>query len=192
MTELLTLSEIADRYAAVRGGAEEDAALFLRQLRHLDTHGLIRAVSTPRDKRGTAQFTRREMLIGRLLVAATDHNMTRSDLGWLRTVIEHGRTAVFPNTGSYPINLDENVERIRAGENWMIQLASARGSSVEARTTLSHWIRVQDDGRRNQLGALYPDPLMPGAALGDGRVIEAVTYINASALLGPLIAELDA
>lgn len=186
MTELLTLSEIADQFAG--HGDQKDTALFLRQLRHLDTHGLIKASPSPRDGRGTAQFDRREMVIGRLLVAASDHNMTRSDLAWLRTVIDHGRTTLFPETGNYEINLDAIIPRIRQDETWLIQLASARGTEAEARTTLSQWIRLQADGRRNQFGDLYPDPLSPGVLLGDRRPIEIVTYIHATNLLLPLIA----
>lgn len=186
MNDLLTLSEIAEKFAG--RGDSVDAALFLRQLRHLDTHGLIKASPVPRDGRGTAQFDRREVLIGRLMVAASDHNMTRSDLAWLRSVIDHGRTVVFPDNPNYEINLDAIIPRIRDGEVWLIQLASARGTEAEARTTLSHWIRVQSDGRRNQFGDIYPDPLLPGASLGDGRPVEAVTYIHASNLLRPLIA----
>ena len=181
---IFTFLEMAEAFTASRG----EAATIHRQLRYFGDINLIKPLPLPRDGRRTAQFSHREMLIARLMVAAHDHNMTRGDLAWLRSVIDHGRTVVFPDNPNYEINLDAIIPRIRDGEVWLIQLASARGTEAEARTTLSHWIRVQPDGRRNQFGDIYPDPLLPGASLGDGRPVEAVTYIHASNLLRPLIA----
>ncbi|WP_426027681.1 hypothetical protein [Brevundimonas sp. TWP2-3-4b2] len=181
IAETKTLLQMAQSFAV----ADSEIGEIHRKLRHFDAHGLIKAAPLPRDGRGTSHFDLREMLIGRLLLAASDIDMTCRDLGWLRNVIDHGRTVVFPECGNYEISLDAIIPRIRGGENWLVELASARSTDAEARTTLSQWVRLRSDGHQLRFGAA---PLSPGVLLGDGRPIETVTYIHATNLLLPLIA----
>jgi len=187
MRQLLTHSETATWFSTAIGDPAE-AAPFMRQLRHLESMGLIKPCAEPRDRRGTSQFTRNEGLLARLLIAATDYGMTRSDLEWLAVVISKGRRLAGPlSDGIATINLAQNVDRIARGEQWLIEMVSGRSASPDDRKVSALWVRREADGKINRFGNLNPDPFAADTIMGNGRPVEFVGYLNASRLLAPLV-----
>ena len=185
---LLTLSEMANCFASAERRPTEDASLMLRQLRHLDAQGLIRADRVPRDGRGTAQFSPYETYLARLLLAAGDAGFTSGSLVTLASEIREGRRLAGPlEDGFADINLEANVRRMERGEVWLLECSRSREPETGMLRFGPLWVRRDTDGAINRFSRHYPDPMSPEIETLDGARIESVLLINATALLRPII-----
>ena len=176
--------KIGDLAAAIHVTTPVDRDVLRNQVRGLRDRGLLKALAAPG---GVDRFAPTEVYVARLLIAAIDGGVSGDSLHRLESEIRRGRTAVFPDTGNFEINLDANLKRIADGENWIIECARSRDPEAGSPRFSALWVRIQEDSRRNRFGPHHHDPHNPTAVTVDGSRIESVLTINASALLRPLI-----
>lgn len=173
---MTTLAEISARLANAMGVPVEAVR---EQVRGLRDRGQIVGV---RD-----HVSDDEIYVARVLIAARAAGVTSERMDALMSELRHGRTAVFPNTGSFEINLTANLARIRAGERWGVELTVSRDPIDGSQRFGATWFRDEVSGLRNRFNDRFADPNMPGAETGDGQPIEAVIILDVSALLRPLL-----
>ncbi|MFT4913343.1 MAG: hypothetical protein ACI9YM_001940 [Brevundimonas sp.] len=171
-----TLSEIANAFCEKEGRTVADEALMLRQLRHLHALGLIKAIDTPRDGRGTAQFGTNEVLAARIFLAALTKGMASADLAMMRAEICGGT-----------FNLASVIARTNAAEEWWVEIAEARPEPDRDRAAITAWVKWEDGRIIRREDDPFDDPTAPNGVLGDGRVVETVSYIKASSLIRPYL-----
>lgn len=156
------------------------------QLRGLRDRGLLKPVP---GTSGVDRFEAGEAYVARILLAGLDGGIIGDSLRTLAYEVREGRTAVFPDSGNYPINLAANVSRIVAGEDWLIECARSREPEHGGIRFSALWVRRQSDGRINRFGSHHADPTARETTTIDGAVVESVFTINVSSLLKPLLSE---
>jgi hypothetical protein len=172
-----TLSDMAQRIAAAHKRPDTDR--LHRQLRNLAGAGRVKAQVSPGATRAQL-FADSEIYPAAILAAALDAGFSGQDIETIDSTLRHGRrTAAVLSLNTADINLSVNLERIAAGEDWRLEIASVRNAFGELMAS-SDWVMVRPDGR-------FHVPERGAAGRMHDPDVVAVTYINVTALVRPLL-----
>lgn len=117
---MYTLKEVATAICEASGRDDQESVL--ARLRNLAARSFVGAEVSD----GVRRLDRLSAAVAAVLNQAAENGLAGDDLRHLESVLRHGRNVVDPLIGTFPIDLTATLERIAAGETWIVEVLRRR------------------------------------------------------------------